>query len=851
MRPAYRLAASSLRGRPRRTGLLAAAIALSAALVAAVGCSIATINATLQQRVDQTVGRADVRIKARSGADFPASALDAARAWEAAAIVTPIAESPLPLHNPRTGKREVAVGVGIDPDAEYRMRPPIVREGAPVRARADVALDKSLAERLEAQVGDTLEVPRAGDPYLLRVVAINARPELGLIRRPEAVVTRDTLAEATGAHDRLRQIDVVLREDIKPEDAGEPEGLPPGVAVQLTERITSGLENSVRATRFGFLIASVFASIAAAFIVFTGLTTSVTERERELAIARCIGAAGRQLAGAQLLVGLALGGVGALLGAPLGGLLAWILSLIFADRLPAGFSPSPLGFALAALGALFAGLLGAVYPAIRAARTRPLRSLGARARPVPTRALIACALVFVLGAGAQLTMVRFIGDGEILFFLYIAIALPMMMLGYFFLGPPFVALLSAIAAPILERVLRLPRPILRRSMRATPMRAGFTASSLMVGMAIMTALWAEGGSALRDWLGALQFPDAFANGWLGLDEQAQRRVEKLPFVEGTVAITLQPIDQGIFGLRALNPLGSTFIAFEPDEFFRLTSIEFVEGDQTTAIRRLNEGGAILVSREFQTAKGLGVGDVFDIAAKGASHPFEIVGVVSSPGLDVASRYFGIGQEYYDRSIHSVFGTRADLKRIFRTDAIHLIQIDLADDVTDEVALEAIRDALGGTLLVVGSGREIKEIINTLGRGTLRVLSLVAIGALLVACMGVGNIVAASVEARRREFGVLRAVGADHNLAARLVIGETLIIALAGCMLGVALGLQHAGAVRELNRILAGLELRPYYPWGAIALGSGILITLALAAAAPVAWSVSRARPRELLASTGG
>lgn len=851
MRPASRLAASSLRGRPRRTSLLAVAVALSAALVSAVGCSIATVNATLRQRVDQTVGRADVRIKARTGADFPAAALDAARGWEAAAIVTPIAEAPLPLVNTRTGKRETAVGVGIDPGTEHRLRPPIVREGIPVRARGEVALDKGLAERLEARVGDTLEAQGAGGPHPLRVVAINARPELGLIRRPEAVVTRDTLAEATGAEGRLRQIDVLLREDIDPQSAGEPAGLPPGVVVQLTERITSGLEDNIRASRFGFLVASVFASIAAAFIVFTGLTTSVTERERELAIARCIGASGRQLAFAQLLVGLALGGAGALVGAPLGGALAWALSLVFAERLPAGFAPSALGFALAAMGALVAGLLGAVYPAVRAARTRPLRSLGARARPVSTRALFACALVFAFGAGAQSVMVRFIEQGEVLYFLYIGLALPLMLLGYFVLGPPLVALLSIVAAPLLERLLRLPRPLLRRSMRATPMRAGFTASSLMVGMAIMTSLWAEGGAALRDWLGAMRFPDAFANGWLGLDERAQRRVESLPFVEGTVAITLQPTDPGVFGVERLYSLGSTFIAFEPDEFFRLTSIDFVEGDEASARRRLGEGGAILVSREFKVAKGLGVGDMFDISVKGTSHPFEIVGVVSSPGLDVASRYFGIGQEYYDRSIHSVFGTRADLKRIFGTDAIHLIQIDLSDDVTDEVALKAIREALGGTLLVVGSGREIKEIIGSLVRGSLRILSLVAIGALLVACMGVGNIVAASVEARRREFGVLRAVGADRGLAARLVIGETLIIALGGCILGVALGLQHAGAVRALNRILAGIELEAHYPWGAIALGGMILVALSLAAAAPVAWGVSRARPRELLASTGG
>ena len=63
MRAASRLAISSLSGRPGRSALLLAAVTLSAALVASVSSALASVNAALEQRVESTVGRADLRIR--------------------------------------------------------------------------------------------------------------------------------------------------------------------------------------------------------------------------------------------------------------------------------------------------------------------------------------------------------------------------------------------------------------------------------------------------------------------------------------------------------------------------------------------------------------------------------------------------------------------------------------------------------------------------------------------------------------------------------------------------------------------------------------------------------------------
>lgn len=852
MPPAWRLALNSLDGRRKRTALLSLAVALAASLIAAVACASSTVTATLSKRVETTVGAADVRFRRTDDKPFSASVLELARAWPETKIAAPRSRGPIPLWNEAKNTRAVTVGHGIDPPSEYALRTLDLDEGRRVVARGEIVIDQALRDELDVGVGDTLEVERFGEPITLTVVGVLARKPIGTLaaaHRFEAYVTLDDLWDITARPDRLDQIDIALRDPDKALTIGPPEGLPADIIVQPTEKLTSGLDRSVNSSRFGLLVAAVLTFICAAFIILTGLTTNLLERTRELAMMRCIGASRGQLARAQLVLGAIVGAGGGLVGAPLGALLAFILSVIFRDRLPAGFVLSWFGLSLAFGGSLLAGVIGASWPAWSASRVRPLRALAARAAKPRPRMVVLALLAGLALVSAQVAIVALTDDGQALYWLYTTTALPLMMVGYFLLGPPVVAAVTLACSPLVDRVFGLPRGLVRSSVLATPFRHGFTAAALMVGLAMMTALWTEG-RAFLGWADRIQFPDAFAHGWLGIDDQARERVASLPFVENTGAISLLRIESE-FGVRALSPLKTSFIAFEPEPFFRMTRLTWDEGSVETALPKLKAGGAILVAREFKIARGYGVGDTYTVAHNGRSHDFEIVGVVSSPGLDIASKYFDIGQEYYSQAIHAVFGTRDDLRDRFGVDRVNLIQIDLDDSVGDREAIREIRRALGSSLLVVGSGREIKELIESVGGGALRVMSFVAIGAMLIACLGVGNIVVAGIEARRFEFGVLRAVGADRTLVARLVLAEVLLLALGACVLGSALGLQHSWGAAAMNRLLAGIELRLEPPVGPMLLGCAALVALALlAAAAPVA-ALSRLRPRELLGSVRG
>src|SRR2546421_1673309 len=86
MPPAWRLATSTLLGRPSRSVLLCAAVVLSAALISTVACAIDSANNAVRRQVDITVGAADVRLKpAGTGHTLDTSWLPRARAWPEAA----------------------------------------------------------------------------------------------------------------------------------------------------------------------------------------------------------------------------------------------------------------------------------------------------------------------------------------------------------------------------------------------------------------------------------------------------------------------------------------------------------------------------------------------------------------------------------------------------------------------------------------------------------------------------------------------------------------------------------------------------------------------------------------------
>jgi ABC-type antimicrobial peptide transport system permease subunit len=98
----------------------------------------------------------------------------------------------------------------------------------------------------------------------------------------------------------------------------------------------------------------------------------------------------------------------------------------------------------------------------------------------------------------------------------------------------------------------------------------------------------------------------------------------------------------------------------------------------------------------------------------------------------------------------------------------------------------------------------------------------ALGALLLAAMGLFGVVAGSVTRRRHELAVRLAVGADHVRVLRLVLGEGAALVGLGMLIGVP-GVYFAGDL--IRGVLVGVS--PFDPMTLTAVASGLgLVTMA-------------------------
>lgn len=976
MRPALRLAISNLSARRSHYALLVGAVTLSAALITGVSAALSSLNASVNQRTRATLGTSDLRIQPTgAGQTFDAQLLELVRAWPEVDLAAPRLEAALPAvsvvkpvlaRDPATDRfvprdaifQTAAMGNGIDPTLEPRVRPLRLIAGRDATGEGEVVIDALLAERLGwawqnepdraygfglatrrtvqerlrpftlpesvhaeedarranlrqgVRLGDRIQVmPRffaVGGPHdivqvilgpnrlgatlrffggsegllntvrfiadaryrraqieflrnpaSLVVVGIADQPPLG--GRPQCYLSLASLQSLTDQPASLSQIDLVLRDGFDPQAvaSARQREIPEGLILQTTERITSGLTQNIRSSQLGFILASVLAFLSATFIILTGMNTDLAQRQRELAVLRCIGAHRHQILRTQIVLGIIVGIMGAAFGVPLGLLVGWVLSARFPDQLPSGLVVEPGGVILAILGAIASGLAGAAIPAWLASRVSPMSALRHRSMPTRPRSVAIATVVGLACVLIHLGITTVLPRSQAVFWIYIALGLPCLFLGYFLLGVPAIMLITRALARVLARALRLPRSVLARGVGATPFRYGFTAGAMMTGLAIMVAIWTNGRAVLRDWIGVMNFPDAFVSG-MPLQPGAYAAVRALPFVENSCPITREIVQvrgDAALGIRALQRYDTSFLGFEPTPFFEMTNISWIQGDPATAIPALTgpppDGydGTILVAREYLTARGKGVGDEFLCAKDGREYRFLIVGVVTSPGLDIASRFFNIGEEYTHQAVHAVFGDMRILRDIFKSDKTHIIQVDLADDADDTQAISAMRSALTPYgLLDVGSGRQIKQRIAEFANGTLLVFTAVAIVAMLTACFGVANLIVAAVETRRFEFGVLRAVGAQRGLLVRLVLGEALLVAITAAIVGTIMGIQGSLGGKRVYEMLLGIEFSIEPPLAPIVLGWVIVIFLTLASAGPAAWRLNAREPRELLAS---
>jgi putative ABC transport system permease protein len=183
-----------------------------------------------------------------------------------------------------------------------------------------------------------------------------------------------------------------------------------------------------------------------------------------------------------------------------------------------------------------------------------------------------------------------------------------------------------------------------------------------------------------------------------------------------------------------------------------------------------------------------------------------------------------------------------------------ILVRLADPNNLDRAVSQLRGCDAGLAMNVVPLAHVFRTIQSLVNSTRVLLGCIALIALLVAGAGVSNTILMAVSERRREIGVMRAMGASRLDVFRLIWAETLQTCLSGALLGVGIAFLASRAVEAWVR--SNLPFAPTdglirWEWPtAVACLSCALLLGCLAAFLP-AWHAASVPPMMSIRNGGG
>jgi putative ABC transport system permease protein len=659
------------------------------------------------------------------------------------------------------------LGVNFDPD--QRISSLHLIAGRPPRTGDDVVMDAGTAQKYGFGVGQRVRILLAGRSRTFTITGIaESGTANNLAGSTLAAFTLPTAQQVLEEPGQLDDINVVAAPG-----ASQPAVqraiariLPRGVQVVTGQTVvkedTSAVGQALSFFDTALLVFALISLFVGAFTIFNTFSITVGQRTRELALLRVVGASRRQVFGSVLAEAAITGIVSSLIGIGLGVLAAVGLEALlraFGIALPAG----PLVFApRTVVAGLVVGVgvtvVSAAGPARQAVRIAPVAALGDRpsASSGPARhrliwgAVLAVAGAALLAAGLSRPDIQLVGAGAAGIFVGAAMASPAS-------ARP---LASAIGRP-LARLLGEPGKLGRANSMRSPQRTAQTASALMVGLALVSAMAVLGASVSRSATSSID--DAISadlivtsNGSGGLSQLVPGAVSALPGVTATSTVYRSQFEfQGSL---------ATLTAVSTQRLARTLILRMAAGSAAALGR-----GELLIDSTTARSDRLSVGDTAPVRfAQTGTSTVRIGGIYQANAL--------IGSYLVSDAVFlGHFSRPQPAALLLRTAGSAAVQARV------EHALASYPD------LQVQTRAQFEQAQTASVNQLLGLIYALLALAVLIALIGIVNTLMLSVFERTREIGLLRAVGMKRRQVKTMIRSEAVILALFGAIIGIVIG----------------------------------------------------------------
>ena len=590
--------------------------------------------------------------------------------------------------------------------------------------------------------------------------------------------------QVTGKADKLDAIDVQIPAGTSLDEWRNviERQLPPGVSVQPQGSRTDENRKMLSAFRWNLRVLSYIALVVGAFLIYNTIAISVVRRRSEIGILRALGA-GRAMILAGFLAEAALFATcGSLLGLLLGRLLAIGAVRLIGNTVSALYvSSQPAPIALNAITAstgmalgIAVSLLAAFSPALGAARVYPAEAM-ARGREEYVAAIRSgpramLALVLFAG-GAVLSQLPPIHQAPV--FAYLAVLL--LIVGTAAIMPSLVGLFVGSIQQLIGKLLGVEALLAARSLNASLGRISVLAAALATAVAMTASVAIMVGSfreTVAVWMDNQLRADFYLRpaGSAAADQHPTMSpdiadaIEKLPGVQSVDRFRAYPI--------FYEGLPATLAGGESSRRGVPSSTRFLPGENEQEIlAKLPAGDYAVVSEPFANKHKVKPGGSVSLALGGAKRTFQVLGI------------------YYDYSTERGFIVldRRTLLKYLPDRAESNLAVYLKPGANAAAVRSAIDSVLTGRAVLVFSNSTLRRAAIATFDRTFRITYALEAVAVIVAVMGIAGALLAMIIDRRREFALLRFLGAARWQVRNLILCEAGLLGLLANGIGLALG----------------------------------------------------------------
>ena len=651
-----------------------------------------------------------------------------------------------------------------------------ISEGKFPSNSTEVALDEASAKAGKYVVGDTVKVVAQAGSREFTLVGIAG---YGDVRSPGgATFALFDLATAQEFLAKPGFVDAIL---ISGDGSASDEELAKAINAVIpssykTEtltgaEITKETQDQIgSALSFFSILLSTFSYIAlgvGSFVIYNVFSISAAQRQRENALLRAIGASKKQVTRALMIESVVVGLFGSTIGLFAGiGLSKALSALLKAASidLPSGDLVVPSS---AIVNTIVVGLIVTVasawLPARRAGRVPPLAAMRETAIEVValTRRRTIFGLVLIaLGAASIIAVTNGVSNT------WLGLGILFVFSGTITLGPVIARPVALLLGKPAEKFRGVTGTMARQNSARNPKRTSRTASPVLIGVALVTAVAALAASISSqiDGVFTQQFKGDYAintnaRGFGGLSPSLADDINTLPEVERATGIGLLTVKIDGKGqyLTTINPA-----TVEGVFDIGLTSGTYADLTPET----------IFVSQQYAENNDAKLGDTIAVTL-----------------ADAQVKSLSIAGIYEFDELAGKYTVSRDLTKDTTVITFDLgVYIKIKDGVSQEsarTALQAAVDKYGqGTLLSK------REYIDSQSGQINQLLGLIyglLFLSVIIAVVGIIITLLLSVFERQREIGLLRAVGMTKSQVRTTVRWESVITSLLGAVVGIVLG----------------------------------------------------------------